>query len=132
MVLKTILHLPVFQQYLINLNGMDFLSTKVAYATLDSFIGNVDRMIINPLILFLFALAVAYFLYGVLGFLMNQDNEEAKTTGKSHMLWGIIGMTIMVGVWTILSIVLNTMGISSSEINPKEGTVNLPPFSSPE
>ncbi len=58
---------------------MDFLSTKIAYATLDSFIGNVDRMIINPLILFLFALAVVYFLYGVLEFIMNQENEEAKT-----------------------------------------------------
>lgn len=111
---------------------MDFLSTKIAYATLDSFIGNVDRMIINPLILFLFALAVVYFLYGVLEFIMNQENEEAKTKGKSHMLWGIIGITIMMGVFTIMNILLSTLGISSSEINPKEGTVNLPPFTSPE
>jgi len=111
---------------------MDFLSTKIAYATLDSFIGNVDRMIINPLILFLFALAVVYFLYGVLEFIMNQDNEEAKTKGKSHMLWGIIGITIMMGAFTIMTILLSTLGISSSEINPKEGTVNLPPFTSPE
>jgi uncharacterized membrane protein YidH (DUF202 family) len=111
---------------------MDFLSTKIAYATLDSFIGKVDTMIINPLILFLFALAVVYFLYGVLEFIMNQDNEEAKTKGKSHMLWGIIGITIMVGVWTILGIILSTLGISTSEINPKAGTVNLPPFTSPE
>ncbi len=111
---------------------MDFLSTKIAYADLDSFIGNVDKMIINPLILFLFALAIVYFLYGVLEFIMNQENEEAKTKGKSHMLWGIIGITIMVGVWTLLSIILSTLGISSSEINPKEGTVNLPPFTTPE
>ena len=44
--------------------------------TLNRFIGKVDTMIINPLILFLFALAVVYFLYGVLDFLMNQENEE--------------------------------------------------------
>ncbi|OGJ15240.1 hypothetical protein A2585_01835 [Candidatus Nomurabacteria bacterium RIFOXYD1_FULL_39_12] len=82
-------------------------------------------MIINPLIGFLFALAIAFFLYGVLEFFMNQENEEKKTTGKSHMIWGVVGITIMLGVWTILSIVLNTLGISKSEINPEEGTVNL-------
>jgi len=77
---------------------MDLLSTKIAYASLNSFIGNVDTMIINPLILLLFALAVVYFLYGVLEFLMNQENEEKKTSGKSHMLWGVIGIAIMLGL----------------------------------
>ena len=92
---------------------------------LNKFIANVDNMIINPLIGFLFALAIVFFLYGVLEFFMNQENEEKKTTGKSHMIWGVIGITIMLGVWTILVIVLNTLGISKSEINPEEGTVNL-------
>ena len=92
---------------------------------LNKFIANVDNMIINPLIGFLFALAIVFFLYGVLEFFMNQENEEKKTTGKSHMIWGVIGITIMLGVWTILSIVLNTLGISKSQINPEEGTVNL-------
>jgi uncharacterized membrane protein YidH (DUF202 family) len=105
---------------------MDLFSTKIAYATLDSFIGKVDTLIINPLILFLFALAIVFFLYGVLEFLMNQANEEKKTTGKSHMLWGIVGITIMMGVWAILGIILNTLGISEDEINPETGEVNLP------
>jgi len=56
---------------------------------------------------------------------MNQGNDEKKTSGKSHMLWGVVGITIMLGVWTILGIVLNTLGISKSEINPEQGTVQL-------
>jgi uncharacterized membrane protein YidH (DUF202 family) len=102
---------------------MDLLSTKIAYASLNSFIGNVDTMIINPLILLLFALAVVYFLYGVLEFLMNQENEEKKTSGKSHMLWGVIGIAIMLGAFTILNVVMNTFGIKG--INPEQGTVQL-------
>ncbi|MBU0999076.1 pilin [Patescibacteria group bacterium] len=104
------------------------MSTKIAYAastSLDGFIGNVDTMIINPLIGLLFALAIVYFLYGVFEFLSNQENEEKKTTGKSHMIWGIIGITIMMGVWTILGVVLNTLGISKDQINPEQGTVHL-------
>ncbi|MEK7471409.1 MAG: hypothetical protein AAB623_02050 [Patescibacteria group bacterium] len=107
---------------------IDFFSTKIAYAastSLNGFIANVDNMIINPIIGLLFALAVVYFLYGVFEFLSNQENEEKKTTGKSHMMWGIVGITIMMGVWTILSIVLNTLGISKSQIDPEQGTVNL-------
>ncbi len=79
-------------------------------ATLDAFILKVDQNIINPLISLLFALAVVYFLYGVVQFLMNQDNDENKTTGKNHMLWGIIGIAIMLGVYGLINIVLSTFG----------------------
>ena len=33
------------------------------------------------------------------------------------MIWGIIGITIMMGVWTILGILINTLGISKDQIN---------------
>lgn len=104
---------------------MDFFSTKVAYAeSLDTFLGNVDRLIINPLIEFLFALAIFYFLFGVVSFLMNQDNEEKKSSGKKHMLWGIVGITIMLGVWAILNIFLATFGLSG-QIKPETNEVKL-------
>jgi len=106
------------------------MTTKIAYAastSLNGFIRNVDSMIIDPLIKLLFALAIVYFLYGVFEFLSNQENEEKKTTGKQHMIWGIIGITIMMGVWTILGIVMNTMGIFKDQINLEQGTVNLSP-----
>ena len=102
---------------------MDFSFTNMAYASVDSIIKSVDNLIINPLIIFLFALALLYFLYGVFEFISNQDNEEKKTTGKNHMLWGVIGLTIMMGVWAILGIIMNTLNING--INPKEGTVKL-------
>lgn len=98
----------------------------VSSTSLNEFIGKVDNMIINPLISFLFALAVVFFLYGVFEFLSNQANEEKKTTGKSHMLWGIVGITIMMGVWFLLGIILSTLGIND-EINPEKGTVQLSP-----
>jgi succinate dehydrogenase/fumarate reductase cytochrome b subunit len=106
---------------------MDLFSTKIAYAASTTFVGfmtNLDSMIINPLISLLFALAVVYFLYGVLGFFMNQENEEKKTEGKRHMLWGIIGIAIMLGVWTILGVLVNTLGVSG-QINPQTDSVKL-------
>jgi uncharacterized membrane protein YidH (DUF202 family) len=106
---------------------MDLFFTNVAYASssLDTFIAKVDKLIINPLILLLFALALVFFLYGVFEFISNSENEEKKTKGKSHMIWGIIGITIMMGVFTIMHIILNTLNITG--INPEQGTVTLPP-----
>jgi uncharacterized membrane protein YidH (DUF202 family) len=95
----------------------------------DTFVSKVDTLIINPLITLLFALAMVYFLYGVFEFISNQENEEKKTSGKSHMLWGIIGITIMMGVWTILGIILSTLNVTN--INPKTGEVTLPAYNMP-
>lgn len=106
---------------------MNLFSTNVAYAAstdLSGFIRNVDAFIINPLIVFLFALALAYFLYGLFEFIANGNNDEKKTTGKSHMLWGVIGFTIMMGVWFILGVILRTFNIQG--IEPENGKVTLP------
>lgn len=87
---------------------------NVAYADTDiaGLVKRVNQYILNPFIGLLFAVALAYFIYGVFEFLANADSEDARTTGKSHMLWGIIGMFIMMGVFGIMQIVINTLGIT--------------------
>lgn len=105
---------------------MDLFSTKIAYASVDTFIANVNTQIINPLILLLFALALAYFLYGMFEFIAGGANDEKKTIGKSHMFWGVIGLTIMMGVWFILGLILDTFNIKG--VNPKAGTVDSTQF----
>ncbi len=105
---------------------MDLFSTKVAYASVDSFVSSLNNHIVNPIIILLFGLAVVYFLYGVFEFISNQENEEKKTTGKSHMIWGIVGIVIMMGVFTILNMIMNTFNIRG--IDPEQGTVNLPDY----
>ena len=105
---------------------LDLLFTNIAYADyteVDAFIGNVNRVILNPIIYLLFALALVFFVYGVLEFLMGQEDEGKRTEGKSHMIWGIIGITIMFGVWALLNIILGTLGIE--DIDPETGTVEL-------
>jgi uncharacterized membrane protein YidH (DUF202 family) len=104
---------------------MDFFFINVAYASADSFLKNVNKLIINPIIILLFVLAFAYFAWGIFEFMGNQDSEEKKTAGKSHMIWGVIGITIMMGVWTLLNIILNSFNIPKSELNPEAGTVKL-------
>lgn len=105
---------------------MPFLFPHVAYASLDEFLAKVNTNILNPVIEFLFALAIVYFLWGLFEFIANQSNEEKVTAGKSHMVWGVIGIAIMMGVWGILNILLSTLNIPKSQIDPENNKVNLP------
>lgn len=81
-----------------------------AEASIETLMKGINRVIINPLIIFLFALAMVYFLYGVARYLLSPDNEEIRKASKSHMLWGIIGMFIMVSVFGIMTLILNSLG----------------------
>ncbi len=93
---------------------MNFGLIPVAEASVVTLMKSINKVIINPIILFLFALALAYFLYGVAQYLLNSDSEEIKTKSKSHMLYGVIGLFIMVAVFGIMRLVLNTVGESKT------------------
>lgn len=100
------------------------LIPNITFASFDSFFSNVVNQIVNPLIGFVFALAVLYFLYGVVKFIMSMDSEGGRDEGKKHMMWGIVGITIMMGVWGIMNLILNTLNIDY--IDPENNEVNLP------
>jgi len=77
----------------------------IAEASVTTLMNSINRVIIGPLIMFLFALAVIYFMYGLFQYLISPDNEEIKKTSKKHMFWGIFGMFIMVAVFIVLSFI---------------------------
>lgn len=82
-----------------------------------TFIGKLSTNILNPLILILFALAFVYFVYGVAAYIWNPDSEEAREKGKRSMLWGIVGMFIMVSVFGIMQLIISTVGADQSLMN---------------
>ncbi|MBI4087772.1 hypothetical protein HY418_00090 [Candidatus Kaiserbacteria bacterium] len=67
--------------------------------------------IIDPAILVVFSLGFFLFVYGLVEFLWKLNEGGDNKEGKQHMIWGIIGMLIMVSVYGILSLVTNTFGI---------------------
>lgn len=93
---------------------IDLFGVKVAHAAdvsvVANFVGKLNRLIFNPLIILLFGAALVYFLYGMLQFLMGGGKAEARELGKSHMMWGIVGMVIMFGAFAILKIITTTVG----------------------
>lgn len=71
----------------------------------------IVAFIINPFIFLLFAIGFLVFLWGIMQFIWKADSEDGRKTGRDHMIWGIIGMFIMVAAWGIIRIITNTFGI---------------------
>lgn len=80
-------------------------------AYLDSVLGKIADKIVNPLIRGVFAAALILFFWGVLQFIRGAADEKARSTGKAHMLWGIIGMAIMVSVFAVIKIATGQIGV---------------------
>lgn len=78
--------------------------------------GKVNDAFINPVIALIFTAALLIFSWGVFEMIWNGSSDEARSTGRRHMLWGIIGMAVMVSVFALLKIGLATFGIGPTDL----------------
>ena len=86
----------------------------IADVTIGSLVASVNKVIINPLIIFLFSLALIMFMFGMVKFIANREAGSDKAgEGKNNMFWGLIGMTIMISVFGIMNFIANTLGIQN-------------------
>ncbi|OGG41637.1 hypothetical protein A2837_00630 [Candidatus Kaiserbacteria bacterium RIFCSPHIGHO2_01_FULL_46_22] len=88
----------------------------IVYAAADEvargFLAKFNDAILYPLITLMMTIALIVFLYGVFEFIMNAGNEAGRSAGKKHIMWGVVGMVIMVSAYSILSIAAGTFGLS--------------------
>jgi uncharacterized membrane protein YidH (DUF202 family) len=80
-------------------------------AALTGFICKVVALIIQPLIVLIVTAGVAYFIWGIAVYMWNAEKGDQRSKGTQHMLWGVIGIVIMVAIVGILQIVLNTFHV---------------------
>lgn len=77
--------------------------------------------LLNAVVPVLIALGVVYFVWGVITYVISSD-EEAKKTGRMRIIYGIIGLAVIVALWGLVGILTNTFGLQ----NANTGTINLP------
>jgi hypothetical protein len=70
----------------------------------------IEDQILFPLMTLMMAVAVLVFVFGAFEYISNADEDSAREKGKSHMMYGIIGLVIMVSALGILRIAGNTVG----------------------
>lgn len=89
--------------------GLPSVLHAAAPANATELLNNISLYVINPVIFVLFTAAFVVFIWGLVQFVAHLDNEEARSTGAKHMIWGIVGMVVMVGVNSIVDIIQSTV-----------------------
>lgn len=68
---------------------------------------------INSVVPVLIALAVLVFVWGVVMYVISSD-EEAKKKGRDRIIFGIIGLAVIIGLWGLVNLLRNTFGLSNT------------------
>lgn len=77
------------------------------------FLNKVNQYILNPIILLLFAIAFLVFFWGLFQFIKSETADSKRDEGKRKILYGLIGMFIMVSALGLIRLVLGTFDIST-------------------
>jgi len=78
------------------------------------FLNDINRLILNPLILLAFAIALLVFFWGVFQFIASQTVDTKRDEGKRKIFWGLFGMFIMISAYGLIRLILGTFGITPS------------------
>ena len=89
------------------------LCTLASNPKLQDLLGYVTCIISKSIIPLILTLAIALFVWGVVQYVINDQEEAKKARGRQFMIWGIIGITVMVSVWGLVGILGNTFGIDT-------------------
>ncbi len=87
----------------------------IAYAAAtdvaQSFVGKINTVILFPLITLMMVIALIIFLWGGFEYVRGANEPTAREKGKKHLIWGVIGLLVMLSAFSILTIAANTFGI---------------------
>lgn len=72
--------------------------------------------VVNPMLQVAMMIALVIFVYGVFNFIRGADQPDVRTQGQKHMLYGIIGLAIMVSAFTIIRMIIGTIGAETPDI----------------
>lgn len=70
--------------------------------------------LLNAIVPIMIALGVVYFIWGVVT-LVIADDEEAKAAGKNRVIYGIIGLAVIIGLWGLVRVLSNTFGLNNTQ-----------------
>lgn len=80
--------------------------------------------VINTIIPFLVGLAVLIIIWGVFNYISGAGDEEKRAQAKQYIVWGVVGVFIMLSVWGLVNILVNSFGLKKTPLTPDK----LPTF----
>ncbi len=80
-------------------------------AAASSLLAKIQSAILFPLMSLMVGVALLVFLWGGFQYVVHADEDSGREEGKKHMLFGIIGLLVMLSAYAILKIAALTFGV---------------------
>ena len=72
--------------------------------------------VIDLLVPVLVALALALFIWGLVIFITQSDNDQGRASGKQKMIWGVIALFVIVSVWGLVNLLQQLTGVGAGAV----------------
>jgi hypothetical protein len=81
--------------------------------TFKNLVGELIQFFNGAVIPLLFSLIFLVFLWGLVQyFFIKREDPKSRAEGLQFMLWGIIGMAVVVSMWGLTKMLLSSFGIN--------------------
>lgn len=92
-----------------------FLPLAALAATAQDVLNTTDR-VLQQVIPILLLVGTIVFLWGVITYLTAGPDEEKQAYGKYLIVYGLVGLFIMVAIWGIVRVLTSTFGVGGERI----------------
>lgn len=111
------------KKYLAPIAGltMPFWALAQSTAVSGTGLGNLLSLtlsIINALLPVLLALASIIFIWGVVTYITAAGDEEKRKKGQQRIIYGLIGLFVLVAFWGIVNVAVTTLGLNVTPPTP--------------
>lgn len=76
---------------------------------------SITQTILRQVVVLLVSFAVVFFIYGITRYITAGENEDRRTKMKNLMIYGIIGLFVIVSMWGIVYVLVNTFNLNLSQ-----------------
>jgi hypothetical protein len=89
---------------------MERLSAIIMNMNFNTFIAKIEDQILTPIIELVALGAFILFVFGVVQYMRNAGDPKKRAEGQQQMFWGVIGLVILFGANSLVSILQHIVG----------------------
>lgn len=101
--------------------------------TAAQFMAKISTVVVQPILALVFGIAFVIFIWGVFVYIRDSDDDKGRAEGQRSILWGLVGMVIMISAFGIINIIQGTIGVEETpeqraiqgQFNPTTGGVGV-------
>ncbi len=86
-------------------------AATTAGTAIQNIIGDI-KIILNAVIPVFMLAGTAVFLWGIIKYITAAGDEEKAKTAKSYIIYGLIGVLVMVTFWGIITVLANAFNVT--------------------